>query len=292
MHHGKTRRTSGAVTLAALVALAGLTPDSASGQDADGFTWENGTELSFVSTGGNASSTTLGLKSTFTGTGGPNTFKLEFGGIRGETTFRTLSATVTPTAFTVEETTDSELTAENYFVRSRYDRSLGTIFAFGGAGWDRNTFAGVQNRYSLVAGLGRAWVESETSRFKTDLGATYTIQKDVAPAPGADDSFAGLRLSVDAMRQLTESAGFTSVLVVDENLDDTDDLRADWTNALTVSISQRLALKTSLQLLFDNQPSLLSVPLFDTGGTPVGTDVLTPSDEVDTVLTMTLVITL
>ena len=274
------------------VAVAGSVPFGAAGQDAEGFAWQNGTELSFVSTGGNSSSTTLGLKSTFTGTGGDNTLKLEFGGIRGETTFRTVTATGTPAAFTVQETTDSELTAENYFVRGRYDRSLGTIFAFGGAGWDRNTFAGVQNRYAFVAGLGRAWVDSETSRFKTDVGGTYTIQKDVAPAPGADDSFAGVRVSVDAMRQLTETAGFTSVLVVDENLDDTDDLRADWTNALTVSLSERLALKTSLQLLFDNQPALQSVPLFDLGGTPVGTDVLTPSDELDTVLTMTLVITL
>lgn len=276
----------------ALVAgLTLLTPALGEAQDGP-YAWTNATELSFVSTGGNASSSTLGLKAALTGTGNANTFKLEVGGVRGETTFRTLTATGTTGSFTVNETTDSELTAENYFARGRYDRSFGSVFGFGGAGWDRNTFAGVQNRYAFVAGLGTTWTESETARFKTDVGATYTIQKDVDPAPGADDAFGGIRFSIDAMRQLSETTNFTSALVVDENLEDTDDLRADWTNSLAVSLSDRLALKTSLQLLFDNQPSLLAVPLFDTGGSPTGDDVLSPGDKTDRILTLTLVITL
>ena len=272
------------------LALAGLPAGSAAQDEA--FAWQNSSELSFVSTGGNASASTLGLKSTLIGASGANTVKLELGGVRGETTFRTLTATGTTGSFTVNETTNSELTAESYFARGRYDRSFGTAFGFGGLGWDRNTFAGVQNRYAFVVGLGNAFVDSETSRFKADIGATYTIQKDVDPAPGVDEGFGGVRASVDAMRRLSESTEYTSVLIVDENLENTDDLRADWTNALAVSLSERLAFKTSLQLLFDNQPSLLAVPLFDTGGTPVGSDVLTPGDEVDTILTVALVITL
>lgn len=285
-----TRRM--AVALFAAVAL-GL-GSSAGGLAAQetGWVWANNTELSFVSTSGNASSSTLGLKSAFVGSADVNTFKLELGGIRGETTFRSLTATGTASDFTVVEATDSELTAESYFARTRYDRSFGTAYGFGGAGWDRNTFAGIQNRYALVAGVGNAWVDTETSRFKTDLGATYTIQKDVSPAPGADDGFGGLRFSVDAMRQLTSTTQFTSVLVADENIEDTDDFRADWVNSLSVAMSDRLALKTSLQLLFDNKPSLLSVPLVDGGGSPTGTTVFTPSDQVDSVVTLTLVIKL
>ncbi len=280
-----------AVALLAGLAM-GLTPDRhVAAQDA-AWTWENSTELSFVSTAGNASSSTLGLKSALIGNADVNTFKVELGGIRGETTFRTLTATGTETDFTVNETTDSELTAESYFLRSRYDRSFGTAYGFGGAGWDRNTFAGVQNRYALVAGMGNAWVDGETSRFKTDVGATYTIQKDVSPVPGADEGFGGIRFSVDAMRQLSATTQFTSVLVADENIEDTDDFRADWVNSLSVAMSDRLALKTSLQLLFDNQPSLLGVPLLDGGGMPTGTTVLTPSDKVDSVVTLTLVIKL
>lgn len=271
--------------------LALLAPSTAvSAQSA--FTWTNATELSFVSTGGNASSSTLGAKLALIGKGGDNTMKLELGGIRGETSFRALTAMGTETDFTVTETTTSQLTAESYFARARYDRSLGAAYTFGGAGWDRNTFAGIQNRYAMVAGFGKAFADDDAARFKADLGATYTIQKDVSPVAGADDAFGGLRLSIDAMKQLSPTTEFTSVLVADENLENSDDFRADWTNGLAVSMSDRLALKTSLQLLFDNQPSLLTVPLFDGGGTATGTNVLAPSDDLDTVLTLTLVIKL
>jgi putative salt-induced outer membrane protein YdiY len=269
-------------------ALAAATLMSAVPASAQGFTWENATELSFVSTGGNASSTTLGVKSALTGRTGPNAVKLEAGGIRGETHNTTRVATGTPTSFAVTETRTSQKTAESYFARARYDRSFGGNFAFAGGGWERNTFAGVRNRYAGVAGLGRAWVDDETSRFKLDLGATYTIEKDVDPAPGDDEGFGGVRLSVDARRQLTPSVEYATVLLANENLEDTEDLRTDWTNSLTVSLTGSLAFKTSLQLLFDNQPALISVPL---SGAP-GTNVLTPGDEVDTVLTVALVITL
>ena len=63
--------------------------DAVSGQDDAGFVWENATELSFVSTGGNASSSTLGIKGTLAGSGGPHGFKLEVGGIRASSDFTT-----------------------------------------------------------------------------------------------------------------------------------------------------------------------------------------------------------
>jgi len=56
-------------------------------------------------------------------------------------------------------------------------------------------------------------------------------------------------------------------------------------------LSESLAFKTSLQLLFDNQPSLLRVPFLDGFGVPTG-NVSTPGAKVDSVLTLTLVITL
>jgi putative salt-induced outer membrane protein YdiY len=257
--------------------------------DAQGFAWENATELSFVSTGGNASSTTLGVKASLTGTGDPNVVKLEVGGIRASSDIKTRRATGTPTSFTIAETTNSAVTAESYFARGRYDRAFAGAFAFGGAGWDRNTFAGVQNRFAFVAGFGRTWIEGETGRFKTDVGGTYTIQKDVRPAPGADEAFFGSRATVDATRRLTETADFASTLIADQNLETTEDLRLDWINSVAVTISEGLALKTSLQLLYDARPANIPVPLFDTGGAQTGT-VSDRGEEIDSVITLTLVI--
>jgi putative salt-induced outer membrane protein YdiY len=256
---------------------------------AQGFTWENATELSFVSTGGNASSTTSGVKASLTGTGDPHTFKLELGGIRASSEVKTRRAVGTPGSFTVTETTDSESTAGSYFARARYDRAIDGAFAFGGAGWDRNTFAGVENRYQVVTGVGRTWLDGESGRFKTDVGGTYTIQRDVQPRPGADDEFFGFRGSVEARRRLTTTADYTSNLVVDQNLETSSDFRADWINSVAVSISEGLALKTSIQLLYDAQPANIPVPLFDGGGTQIGT-VSARGEEIDSVMTLTLVV--
>jgi putative salt-induced outer membrane protein YdiY len=256
---------------------------------AQGFAWENATELSFVSTGGNASSNTFGVKATLTGTGAPNTLKLELGGIRASSDITTRRAEGTPTSFTVTETTSSEVTAASYFARARYDRAFGGAFAFGGAGWDRNTFAGIENRFSIVSGLGRTWVEGETGRFKTDVGGTYTVQRDARPAPGADGEFFGARATVEAMRRLTATADYTSTLIADQNVETTEDFRADWINSISVSISEGLALKTSLQLLYDARPANVPVPLFDAGGAAAGT-VSTRGEEIDRVVTLTLVV--
>ena len=286
MHNRILSFAAGLALSAALVTC----PRDVSGQEA-AFAWTNSTELSFVSTSGNASASTLGLKSSLVGTGGQNTFAFELGGIRSETKVRKTTATGTLERFDLDETTTAQLTAESYFIRGRYDRAFDGNHVFTGAGWDRNTFAGVRNRYAVVAGLGRTWSDGDTGHFKTDVGATYTIQKDVDPAPGADDSFGGVRVSVDALRHISESAQYASVLVTDANVRNTDDFRADWINSLSVSLSDRLAFKTSFQLLYDHQPALVNVPLFDPGGVETGT-VLTPGQETDSVLTLALVITL
>ncbi len=283
-----SRHRSGLVFVA--LAVSALTARAAAGQES--ITWKNSTEFSFVSTGGNATANTIGLKGTLSGTKGPDAIKFEVGGIRGSIGVTTRTATGTPTDYKVTKTTVTKVTAENYFARGRYDRKLDGAFAFTGAGWDRNTFAGIQNRYSVVAGIGRTFVDGESGHFKADIGGTYTIQKDVDPKPGANEGFGGARLNVDALRHLSASADYASALILDENLENTEDLRADWTNSVTVALSDKLALKTALQLQFDNQPSLLGVPLLGTGGTPTGTMVTTPGDKVDRVLTLTLVIKL
>lgn len=279
----------------ALFLVALLTATTTTGltaQDAEAFTWDNTSELSFVSTGGNASSSTLGLKAAMTGSGNGNTFKFEVGGIRAESEFRTRTAVGTEGSFQVREEIRSEVTAESYFAKARYERALGTAFLFAGSGWDRNTFAGVQNRFATVTGVGAALIEGDSGHLKADLGATYTIQKDVSPAPGVDEGFGGLRFSIDASRVLSETATLGTVVVVDENVENTDDLRADWQTSLTVSISQGLALKTSFQLLFDNLPASVGLPLETAGGAATGVTVPVPGNDLDRVFTLTLVIKL
>ena len=260
-----------------------MAPGSLSAQDDRSLGWSDVAELTFVLTAGNASASTFGLKNTAERLWEKSSFKLSFGAIRTESGITTRTASGTFDNFTITEDTETEVTAENFFVKSRLDRSLSdAAFLFGGAAWDRNTFAGIQNRYGFVTGAGKAWFEEETRRLKTDLGFTYTIQDDVVENPEADNSFFGLRGSYDFFKTLTETTDFTSALAVDQNLNSTEDFRADWTNSLAVAMSERLALKTSLQILFDKDPALTAVPLGNS-------EVLTPLGKVDTAFTVAIV---
>jgi len=276
---------------AILVAYLACAP-AAGAQEPTGFTWTNATELSFVSTSGNASSSTLGVKGTLEAAGGANKLLFEGGAVRASSNITTRRAVGTAEDFTILEAVRSETTAESYFARSRYDRDLGGGFAFGGVGWNRNTFAGIWNRFQVVSGLGRVFVEGERSLLRADAGLTYTIQRDVDPAPGQDDSFGGWRASVNARRAVSQNAELRADFVLDNNLEDIEDVRTDLVTSLSVAITAGLALKTSLQVLWDNQPSLVAAPLESDVGVPVGIDVLTPGERVDSVFTVALVIKL
>ena len=252
-------------------------------QDERPLGWTDVAEVTFVLTAGNASASTLGLKNTAERLWDKTSVKFSGGAVRTESGITTRTAVGTVDNFTVSEVTNSEVTAENYFVNGRLDRALSDAsFLFGGADWNRNTFAGIQNRYGLVAGAGRSWIEKETSRFKTDLGMTYTLQDDVITNPDAEDSFLGIRGSYDFFHKLTETTDLTSGLVLDENLNATEDFRANWTNAIAVAMSERLALKASFQILYDHDPALTAVPLGDV-------NVLTPLGKVDTAFTLAIV---
>jgi hypothetical protein len=273
-----------------LALSAAVFPVAAAAQNTPPTGWFNTAELTAVRTGGNSPASTFGVKNELRRVWPAATLKLEAGALRTESTKRSRTAEGTPTDYSVTETTSGTVTAENYYVRGRYDRTLlSKAFLVAGAGWNRNTFAGIANRYSFLGGAGNAWVDREGARFKTDLGVTYTIQDDVADDPGKSNSFLGLRLTTEALRGLTASTVYSATLVVDENLQDTEDLRADFTNSIRVAINSNLALQTSLQLLYDQLPALVQVPL-TAAGVPADTQVLTPLDKLDTVFTVALVI--
>lgn len=278
--------------VALLVALGAI---DARAQETGTFTWDNSTEFAFVTASGNASSTTVGLTATLDGASEVSTFKLEVGGIRASSSITERTATGTgQNDFVLTRTVRDEKSAESYFSRARFDRDLGeqSFFVFGGAGWERNTFAGFDNRFSFVAGIGDAFINDGRTLLKADIGGTYTIQRDVEPTPGKGEGFGGLRSNIEFRRGLTESTEFETIVVADENLADTEDLRIDWKASVSVSLTDGLGLKTSYRLLFDNQPALTNVPLLDTGGSPVGSNVRVPNEKFDNFLTISLVISL
>jgi putative salt-induced outer membrane protein YdiY len=253
--------------------------------------WSDQAELSSVLTAGNSESTTLGFKNELKRTWQEAIFSFKAAGIRAESTTVTRIAVGTPDSFVLDEREDTALTAEAYLLSGRYDRKLSDfLFWYGGAGWDRNRFSGIENRAVVEGGLGNVWVDGEALKFKTAYALTYTDQEDVVEVPDQDGAFAGLRLGSDFLYKFGESTTYQNVLTVDDNLEDTSDWRADMVNSLTVAMTKRLALKAGLRWLYDAQPAFTAVPLQDGTGTPTGELALVELEELDTIFTTSLVV--
>lgn len=283
-----------ALAAAALVgALAGTAAPAAEERKLG---WSDTAEFSYVATAGNSETQTLGFKNALSRTWENALFYLRAGAVRAESTITTRVA-VGPSAsdFRVLESSTTTLTAESYFANAGYDRNISKRFFWhAGAGWDRNEFAGIEDRYVVEAGVGNLWVETETVRFRTTYAATYTKQDDVVEDPNREDAFAGGRLTWDYQHLFGTTTTYVNTLVFDQNLDETSDFRADMVNSVAVAMNRRLALKVSLQWLYDNQPSLQLVDLFNPPfppGTPAGRAQV-ELDELDTIFTASLVVNL
>ena len=251
--------------------------------------WSFTGELASVLVGGNSQSTTFGVGAQLQYERRRSVFKAEAASIFTESKLRNRWAEGTAASFTEKDSTSTQRTAETYYARGRYDYNVSErFFLFGGVDWLRNTFAGIDSRVLLAGGAGNTWKDNEKVRFKTDYSFTYTFQEDVVENPFIKNNFPGVRLGYDFWIQVSSSAEFESTLLADLNLDNTDDIRLDWYNALPISISSKLAFKPSLRLLWRNQPSLTTVPLLDGSGAQIG-EVSVPLQKLDSFFKISLV---
>jgi putative salt-induced outer membrane protein YdiY len=263
------------------------------GQDQADSRWRSTAEISFLVSGGNSAASTLGVRNTLRRTGDRGEFRGDASLLRTDATRFTRRAVGAPEDFEVEEGRETERTAERYSAEARYDLNLSPrTFASGSAGWQRNTFAGFEGRTVLALGGGTRWSAPERWELKLGAGLTYTFQTDVDPEPGADNRFGGVRLTLDHERQITSGTSFEVKWVVDANAEDTKDVRADLSQSVSASLSSRLALQTTLQLLVANDPPLIRIPLHATDGTDTGETVRVPLRKLDRMLSVALVITL
>lgn len=250
--------------------------------------WAATAEVSYVVTGGNSATSALSVGTSFTRKWTKDTllFKAFILNSRSKTTTRTAQGTEAD--YDILEETFTRKVAENYLLSGQYDRRVSKrLSAQGGASWDRNRFAGVDDRVMVAAGFGYLWIEKAQTIIKTSAGLTYTLRQYV----GQDmESFSGFRLSTSADQKLSKNASFMTLFVFDDNLKNAPDWRIDWNNSVTASISKSLALKVSLRTLYAHLPANQNLPLFDPLGQPTGLFVPYPLQHLDIFLTTSLVV--
>jgi putative salt-induced outer membrane protein YdiY len=255
--------------------------------------WRNTAELSYLVSGGNSAASTLGIRMALRRDGPRGDLRVDGSMLRTRSTRLNRYAVGTTDDFQVHTDRETERTAERYSAEARYDLNLSSrTYASGSAGWQRNSFAGFRGRTVLALGGGSRWSSADVWELKLGAGVTYTFQTDVDPDPDRDNRFGGVRITMDHERALTSGTDLELKWVVDANAEDTRDLRGDLSQAVSASLTSRLSLKTTLQLLVDNNPPLIRVPLQDGAGEDTGETVRVPLRKMDRMLSVALVVTL
>jgi putative salt-induced outer membrane protein YdiY len=279
-----------AVALGVLAVLA-LGPSPARGQDEKkpGLLgpWKATAEISYVVTGGNTATSALSLGTSFTRKWANDTLLVKGYILKSNSTTTTRTAVGTETDFDIVENKVRSTVAENYLLAGQYDRRISKkLLGQVGLSWDRNRFAGVDDRVMLTTGFGYAWVEKSRTQVKTSGALTYTLRQYVGENT---ISFAGLRFSIIGEQKILENSSLSTAFVFDDNLKAMEDWRFDWANSVTASMSKWIALKVSLRMFYQNVPAIQGIPLFDIDGLPLGT-VGVPLKNLDMFLTTSIVI--
>jgi putative salt-induced outer membrane protein YdiY len=263
-------------TLAAVL-LSGLPTIPATAQEPDDRPWSNAADFSVVLTGGNSEATSLSLTDRFSYRWPRSQVTLTVSALRSRTVERGDPELVDGEVIVPERSA----TAEAYSANGKYRYSLTTaLLTYGAGSWERDRRAGIDDRFSGVIGIGYRILETERQSFVAEVGVDYTDENRV---DGTGMSYAGVQATLGYERALTETATLTGEVEVLENLEETKDVRVNSTAALTASLSQRLALKLSYLLKFDNRPVTILVD-------PGTSDQVFVFDKTDTRLGASLVV--
>lgn len=274
--------------VALLVAtLASVQPSVQAQEEEKELGWSHKADFSWVLTNGNSEISTLGLNYAGKRTWERALFQIKTGGLRAENTTK-FYVEPSPGASVVEKD-ETETTAENYYLTARYDRNISErFFWYAAAGWLRNEFAGIENRYTASAGVGNVWFDNDERTFRTNYGVSYTDQEDVFPE-GFSDSWAGLLVGWNYSNKFGKNTQYANDFIFNYSLDESSDWRWVMDQWVAVSMSEALALKVTLTWLYDNLPALGTFELRDPAGNVIGTTVQ-PLDELDTIFGVSLVV--
>ena len=258
--------------------------------------WFNESELSLVSTRGNVDTDTLGLKNKLRRLWPEARAQLRIEGVRSDsggirTAVATDPANPDPGEFKVLESgrvTD----LDTWLVEARYDRKISPrTFWMVGVSWDKNLSAGIDGRYRAFATIGNVWIDREELQFNANYGVSYTNRQEAIDDPAKDNYFYGLRLDWDYRNTITKSSVYTNDLAVNVSVDEPDDWTGDMTNAFTVGLSDRIAVRIGMQLLYNALPALEVLTFcIDDSLTSCPTMTITEKEPLDVIFTTSLVV--
>ena len=210
--------------------------------------WSNEAEASYVKTGGNSSASTLALSNRFAYnfTYSELLFDVEF--MRASTT-TTLRSNVDGALVEKEQSATS---AERYEIAGSFRQNiLDNMFWYVRGDWYRNRFAGINSRFAGGGGVGYRFVETPTTLFVGELGLGLTKE---SLTNDAGDTFVDIRAALEGRFKITDSTDFNFFVSAADDVQNTDNLRVKFNAAVSVAVSNALALRVGYLLDYRNDP--------------------------------------
>lgn len=278
------------IVAALVAAVVALTPVGAQEEEKK-LGWSSTAEFNFVMTAGNSESTTLGFNGSAERAWTKALLQIKAGALKVETTSDLGFAIGTgQDDFTVPEVTAT--TAENYYLGGKYDHNISERFYwYVAAGWLRNEFSGIEDRYIASGGVGNVWYDREKFSFRTNYGVSYTNQQDVVRTPFVETSYAGLLFNSNLKKRFGKNdTEYGNDFLFNYSLADSDNWRWSMDQYISMSLTEMLALKVSLIWLYNNFPAFREYDLVPAPGQPPTGTVLLQLDELDTIFSISLVV--
>lgn len=165
-------------------------------------------------------------------------------------------------------------TSQRVFGQARYDRFFGkynSLYVSGGG--ERDPFAGLLWRFNEQIGYSRVIVDSEKTDFDTEIGLAYNQENFVETVDDAgaavnakvlDQHYLAARIFFGFEHRFNDMVSIGDTVEMFENLFTPVDFRLTNTAYIQSKLSDKLSLRISHRLAFDNQPVEGFVPLDQT----------------------------
>ena len=221
-----------AIAFAILLAVSQMAP-GASAQQEQKKKWSDQAEFTLVDTGGNTDVTTIA---------GKNTLKYDF-------TDKWIGSWVIGALYGKN---DGVRTAERYYSDLRLDYLYtDRLYFYGLAGWMKDTFAGLDNRYYGGPGAGYKFLIGPKHFLLGEVGLNYA-KEDYTN--GTDEDFLQGRAFGQYIWAFTEKTRFSQDLEFLYDFSDSDNYGINSITALTTALNSFLSLKASYAVRYDNEP--------------------------------------
>ena len=255
-------------------------------EEAPARNWSNSTELSWVLTSGNSDTNTFQVRNVYKYKWTKSELTWEAGALRaGSRDDR--YAVGTEEDFEVIEP-EVELDNNRLYSKLRYMRTINDrFFWYGAYDSSRDEPSNINRQLIGSGGVGNTWADRDRLVFRTTYGANYTNED--LDLEGVSN-FAGYRLFYRLEAGVAASTKIESELTFDGSFVTGNDIRLDSLNGVTVAITDTVALKASLRLLFRNIPALEDIDLEDPESGIVIGKVIVSKEKLDSTFATSLVI--